>query len=220
MNNQPFKFSITDAVRYAWTMFKGNPWLYAGLAFLAVVFNLNQNMFEHHIVVDILLIFCAVVWGYVWLSVGLATIDQKREVLTFKTLRTHLPSFRQLFTFIITSIVSGILTLVGFILLIIPGFYVAVRLWFTNMTLVDKKEGIEASIRYSWDLVKGGVFWTVFLTMITCGVLMLVGVILFGVGVLVTYPLTLLIMAKLYRDLEAHHKASTSIVEQPAELTS
>jgi uncharacterized membrane protein len=54
-------------------------------------------------------------------------------------------------------------------------------------------------------MTKGHVFWTTVLVALVSGVLYIVGIIFFGIGILVTYPLAMILMAKYYRALTLHH---------------
>jgi membrane-anchored glycerophosphoryl diester phosphodiesterase (GDPDase) len=121
-------------------------------------------------------------------------------------------------------LLGGIIIIGGFILLIIPGIYIAIRLSLANLSFIDKNEGIKKALRSSWDMIKGGTFWTAVLVMITSVFLYMIGIVLFGIGILVTYPLAMILMAKFYRALTVAHgqhsvvAETTTTVVQPAEI--
>lgn len=214
-----FIFSIREALKHSWKLFTKRPWYFIALSLVIVILNIVTSEFPRGTTAIILMVFgiiASIVWHYVLLSVSLAAIDEKNDLLTFATLKTHMPTLRQFFCMIGIVILSTILIGLGLILLIIPGIYVMTRLSLSNLSLVDRKGGVVASLRYSWNITKGPVFWTIFLTIIVVILLCIIGMILFGVGILVTYPLAILLMAQLYRTLTMHQ--STVIVEQPIEI--
>ncbi len=112
-------------------------------------------------------------------------------------------------SFAYISLGLKLLAVLGFIILLIPGMYLLVRLMFATIAYVDRQGSIIQSVRYSWHLVRGNVFWTVFLTMIAELALVIAGSLLFVVGLLVAYPLAILLIIQLYRTLSTHHYQKT-----------
>lgn len=60
----------------------------------------------------------------------------------------------KLFTAIVASILFGFAVVIGFILLIIPGIILALRLGFYQQAIVEKNLGILESLKYSWKLTR------------------------------------------------------------------
>lgn len=87
----------------------------------------------------------------------------------------------------------------GFILLIIPAFYVAGRLMFSVYLSVEKNQGARASIKESWDMTKGYA-WQLFWKSFVIGLFMVVGFFALLVGSFVTYPIGFMVMIMLYRE--------------------
>lgn len=111
-----------------------------------------------------------------------------------------------LISFTYISVLLKILIVFGFILLLVPGVYLTTRLVFATTAYVDRQGSVSKSLSYSWRLVKGKIFWTVFLTVIVELVLVFLGSLLFFIGLLVAYPLGILLMAHLYRSLTTQHR--------------
>ena len=103
---------------------------------------------------------------------------------------------------IIAGILVGLIVAGGFILLIIPGIYLAIRLMFYTYYIVDKDAGIIDSIKMSWNLTKGGVI-NLFLLSVLFFIVNILGLIAFGIGLAVTLPLTFLATALLYRKFQS-----------------
>ncbi|HEY0979998.1 MAG TPA: hypothetical protein VGE18_01160 [Candidatus Paceibacterota bacterium] len=215
-----FNFSIRTALKESWAIFRAHPWYFVVLSAVMVLLNIVGNSKDNRPAVLVLMalsVIASIIWSYVWLSVSLAAADAKHELLTFKTLRHHLPSVRNFFMILGVGIMTGIFVLLGLIALIIPGIYIMVRLMFANLAYVDRKGRVMQSLRYSWHLVKGEVFWTVLLTMFISFGIMILGIVLLGVGMLIAYPVAMLLIAKLYRALTFNHEEQAVIV-QPEEL--
>ncbi len=126
--------------------------------------------------------------------------------------------FARLGPILVVSILVGLATLLGLIMLVIPGIYIGVRLAVSIQALVvEDKRGTEA-MRRSWDLV-GGHWWHAALTMLVAGLITgvvnavitapfgagawLVQGIAAAVATTVTLPYGALVGVLLYLDLRA-----------------
>ncbi len=210
-----FSFPIRTALREAWELFLKHPWFYVLMTFVMFALNFIGGK---NIIMMLVTTVLAIVWSYVMLSVALAAIDNKEELLSINALAHHIPKPVVLLKLVAVGLVTGALTLLGFVLLIIPGIYIAVRFSFANLAFVDRKGGIKDAVDYSWNLVEGKFFWKVLLVGVISAVLMIVGFVFFVVGLLVAYPIIMLVQAKLYRALAMHHNQDEQIVVQPEEL--
>ena len=213
-----FTFSIRGALREAWALFKKHVWFFVGLSAVSVVLNFIGAGKRVPLVISLILTVATFVWSIVVMKFSLAAADGKEELFSWKSVTSMFPSWKQFLGVIGVGLLSGLLTLAGLILLIIPGLWVAFRLSVATLAYLDKGEGVRKSLRASWDMTKGHTFWTAVLVCITAGALYIVGFILFGVGILVTYPLAMILMAKFYRALTVHHAGLVPAV-QPAEIS-
>jgi uncharacterized membrane protein len=100
------------------------------------------------------------------------------------------------------SILYGLLVFAGFILLIIPGIYWAVRYHYFPYLIIDRDMGPVEAIKKSGQLTRG-VWWNLFLFWIVIFAINLVGAILCLVGLLFTIPWTFVAVAYVYRYLLA-----------------
>jgi len=218
MTTQPFTFSITDTIRHSWALFKKHAQFFVVLGLVSVILGLTGNSKHIPGLLSLVVGVASYVWTIVWLKASLAVARGDETKLSFGALQQLLPTFTEALLLAGIALLSGILVLAGLILLIIPGFYILIRLSFANLAYLDRKEGVRKSLRYSWSITKGDRFWTTLLAGIVALGLYLVGVLFFGVGVLVTYPLAMLLMAKLYVALSDDHGASQAVAPQPAEI--
>ncbi len=118
-----------------------------------------------------------------------------------------LPRFSDLFSqfsvfwrYVGASILYGLLLFVGFLLLIVPGIYWMITYAFWPYFLVDKKVSIIESFKMSAQATKGHK-WSLLLLYVFIIALNILGLCVFFVGVLVTAPMTALMLAYAYRKL-------------------
>lgn len=95
---------------------------------------------------------------------------------------------------------TNIFVLGGLIYLIF-GIYLAMRLMFVTYYIVDKNAGVVDSIKMSWELTRNAVI-NLFLLSIVFAIVNFIGALLFGIGLAITVPLTFLATALLYRKFQ------------------
>lgn len=211
-----FQFSIRDALKESWQIFTAHPWYFIVLAFVSLILNLVSR--GEHVIIAVLVIIASIIWGYVWVSSSLAAVDGKHDMLQFSMIEKHLPSFTQFWKLIAVGVLSGLIIIAGTILLIIPGLYFMIKLSFANLAFVDRQGKITDALKYSWNITKGSrQFWKTVLVLLTIIGLVILGLIALGVGILIAYPLAMLLIAKLYRALEQQMPAQ-DVVVQPEEI--
>jgi len=96
-------------------------------------------------------------------------------------------------------VLAGLAVLAGFVALILPGIYVAIRLQFIPYAVVEGRTPSEA-LRKSWDITRGRVLRLVGFGLVGT-FLNLFGLLALLVGAVITFPWTLAAQALLYRDL-------------------
>lgn len=211
-------FSIQGALKEAWVLFKKHAWFFLLAALVNFIISFVSNGKRVPVAVAIVGTIASLIWAIVWMKIALAAADGKEEKLSFAAIKEMLPSWQQAVGIIGLAIVIGLVVICGFILLIIPGLYIAFRLGLANFVFVDQNLGIKGSIKHSWHMTKGKIFWTVVLVTLTAALLYILGLIVFGVGILVTYPLGMILMAKFYRALSKHYEAHAGVAVQPIEI--
>jgi uncharacterized membrane protein len=214
-----FTFSIRAALKKSWGLFAQHPYFFMGLALVMAVLSGFSHTRDGYgtptnIALTVLVVIAGAIWSYVWISASLAAVDGHSDLLNLRFVSQHMPSVRQFFTLVGVGVLVGIVVACGFILLIIPGFYFLVRLAFANTAYVDRQQGVRASLKYSWHLVTGKIYWTVLLVLLVEIALFILGTIPFMIGLIITYPLGMLLMTILYRDLTVYHRESS---EAPVE---
>lgn len=111
-----------------------------------------------------------------------------------------------LWKYALANLLAGVLIFVGFLLLVIPGIYLATRLSMVRFAILDG-EGITGSLERSGKLTHG-VKWRILAFLFLIGLINILGALLFLVGLLVTIPVTMIAYAHIYQKLKSHHSKS------------
>jgi hypothetical protein len=128
-------------------------------------------------------------------------------IVAFKLIKQRATTFGDFFRgfnhflpLFLASLVTGLLTLIGFVLFVLPGIYLAVAWIFTMPFIVDRKFDFWDAMESSRRVISRNWFsWFVFLIVLI--LLNLVGFLLLGVGLLVTSPLSSCALAIAYQDI-------------------
>src|SRR3989344_757157 len=98
------------------------------------------------------------------------------------------------------SILYPLVVFAGLILVIIPGIFWAVRFSLSPIILIDMRVGPIKAMRDSWALTRGK-FWKLLGFWIVTAILNVLGFVIFGIGLLVTIPVSTLAAIYVYREL-------------------
>ena len=128
-------------------------------------------------------------------------------IVAFKVLRNRETTFGDFFRgfnnylpLFLVSLVSGVLIGLGFVLLIIPGIYLAVAYTFALPLVLDKKMNFWDAMEFSRKLISKN--WFSFFGFVLVLVLInFAGALLLGLGLLVTIPLSVGAIAAAYADI-------------------
>jgi len=144
-----------------------------------------------------------------WVSAsGILAVNSIVENKKITVKEVFANSWQKVLPFLLLSIILGILTVLGLVLLIVPGVLVMVWFSFAGYEMVLNGSGIKASMSNSKKLVSGR-FWKVFGRIVVFGVFMILvqlvfSLIPYNVGSLITPllgALTLLPYLLLYKEL-------------------
>jgi uncharacterized membrane protein len=113
--------------------------------------------------------------------------------------------YRLFFRFLFASIIRNLVTLFGFILLIIPGIIFSIRLNFFDYLIVDRNSRIIESLKKSWEITKGST-WNLFLLYILLGLINVLGFFALIVGLFWSIPTAMVAEAFVYRKLSSELK--------------
>lgn len=124
-------------------------------------------------------------------------------------------NWRLLLSWIVAGFLFGIMFTVGLVLLIIPGLLVWATLGFYPFFILDKKLGPIEALKKSAEATKG-IRGSVLLLFLACAGIDLLGLMFFGVGILIAAPVTLIATAVVYRKITGQTRTSI----QPTDIIS
>jgi len=190
MDHAPF--SISDSIKKGWELTKANLGfliLYQLILFLITLFlSISSNHFFLHLLL--------------WVVVVLVKIGFFNSALLIT--QSIKPGFDQLYSnwrmflsWVIANFLFGLMVVIGLALLIFPGCYLAARYGFFPFFILDKQIGPIESLKEA-ARASTGIRWPIFLFFLACIGLNILGLLLFGVGFLISEPVTLLAFATIY----------------------
>lgn len=209
------KFSKKEAIVFGWNLFRSNFWFYLGvIATVGIISWLPEYMRSKlpenaHLLKNTYQLFGIIISSIVTLGfirIILNSIDGKR--LEYSDL---FKNYRFIFNYWIAEIIGGLITVAGFFLFIIPGIILAVKFQFIDYFIVDKGQGPIEAVKSSWRITKG-IKWQLFLFGLMIIGINLLGLLALGVGVIISYPVTALAQAYVYRKLTKGKKKKSKII--------
>ncbi len=209
-------FTIGESFKYAWEKLKQN----IGISLLATLlvlatssltntFEFNKNDFIFLLALVVFVLIIRIGYNKIFLEM----FDGNQ--IKFSDIFKQYPIF---WKYVAVSIIFPILVLVGIVLLIIPGIFWAVRFSFSHIILVDTKMGPIESMKESYAITKGS-FWKLLLFWLVVGMINLVGLIVFGLGLLFTIPFTTLATIYVYRNLTKTKAGISEKINPPLATT-
>ena len=108
--------------------------------------------------------------------------------------------YRLFFRYVGAAILFGLMVFFGVLLFIVPGIYLALKYQFFSELIVDKQLGIMESLRKSGEITEGIKWQLLGFSLVLAGVNVL-GALCFGLGLLVTIPVTTVAYFIVYRKL-------------------
>jgi uncharacterized membrane protein len=204
----PGELNVGDAISYGWAAFKATPGplVLITLVFLVVsgVINGLGGAFQDQTVIYLFFQLLSIFVG-ILLYMGMIRV-------ALKVTSGVVPEIGDLFkpehfgSYLGAGLLVGIIVTVGLVFCIIPGIYLGIALGFFGFLILGRGEKAIDSISGSWALTEGN-RGTLFLLGLAVFGINLVGALLCGVGLLVTYPLTIIAMGYAYRVLSGETPA-------------
>lgn len=233
-------FKVGKKIKEAWPLFTNN----LAVFFLIFAFIVVSEVVSKKggFFLSLIFIIISVFISYMIIRFLISIVD-KKQFNPFS--KSSLPTLNQLWNFIKTYILSFVIGMATMLIFIIPaillfspinilansssafpffigtmvlsllvGIYISTRLTFAVFISVDKNQGARKSIKESWNMTKGN-FWDIFLKLLVIGLFSIVGIIGFFIGILVTYPLGMIVIVMLYkhyRDMKEGPKEEVGVV--------
>jgi uncharacterized membrane protein len=202
----PRFFSKSEAILFGWNTLKKNFGFFLGMLAIVVAVNvlggLVMSSFSEEAPKALVIALSVISWildlliGIGVIKIALKFCDQEQA-----TYRDLFSAYRLLLNYLVGSIVYGIMVAIGFVFLIVPGIYLAVKYQFYAYLIIDKGMGPIDAIKRSGVLTEGVkrnlvLFW---LALVGINIL---GMIALGVGLIATIPVSWLANAYVYRRLQ------------------
>ena len=202
--------SVGAAIRYGWDRFKANPWTWIGAVVIAAVIqSLLNTLFGNRSTfrVDT---FGQSLWTISWIIGSIITVVVG-YLINAALVRGALhevdgqrPGLGSFFRFtnvgnvVLASVLVGVLTAVGLILFVIPGLIVAFLSWWTLQFVIDRHDSATDGLRASFRAISSQPGPLLLLALALIGINIL-GAIPFGLGLLITVPVSAIASTYAYR---------------------
>jgi len=200
--------SIEQSIKYGWRTVLDNFWPLAGLTFLLLVLSgLLGYLGEDNAYILFLTYIVQVVVSLIIIRVTL-NVFEKNEV-SFNGLGD---AFNNFWNFLLGFFLYGIIVMIGCMLFIIPGIIWAIKYTFVPFLIVDKKMSISEAFKTS-NKMASGVQWSLFGFWILSVLIQFAGFLCFGIGALLTIPLTWMAIVYIYKNLLKQVSDSEAVKE-------
>lgn len=197
-------FSKKAALTYAWETFKKN-WQFllivivivTAVNFIPTFFQQNSrnNFPVFFLVLRIITWLVQMILSIGLIVISLKFVDSKKPEIS--DLYSH---HKYLLNYFLASLLYGGIVLVGFILLIVPGIIWGIKFQFYQYFIVDKNMGPLEAISASGKVTQGHK-WSLFLLGLIFIGLSILGLIAFGIGIFIVWPVIMIATAYVYRKI-------------------
>ncbi len=189
------KVVIGDALEFGWSAVKAHVGFFIGIFLFCAVLSAIAGS-SHSIVTKVILglLIGGINLGYIKLAVDI--VEEKAP--EFKELFS---CFSLLLKYIIAAILYFVVVSIGLVLFIIPGVIWAVQFGFYPFVIVKERLGPFSALRKSSEITSGVKGRLIVFAIALFGINLL-GLIAFGVGVIITIPLSVIAAAHVFHQLE------------------
>lgn len=197
-------FTVGESIHYGWKTFTKN-WQFLVIAFVIVLVAgmipnwlhdwSRENLPAISFLFSILSWLVQMVTGIGVIVISLKLVDGKKPELA--DIYKH---YNLLLNYFLGSLIYGLVTVAGFILLIVPGIIWGIKYQYTTYLIIDKKMGPIEAFKKSGHLTKGVKIKLFWLGLAFIGITIL-GLLLIGLGLVIAWPVISLAGAYVYRKL-------------------
>lgn len=128
--------------------------------------------------------------GLFWvLLVGMMDVFYRKQMGLATTFNDFFGGFRRFGPVFVTGMIQQLLAVVGILLLVIPGFYIYGALAFAPYMAYKQELAPVDAIRHSYETLKGGNAWMMFLLLFCAAICSALGACACGIGIIFTFPI-------------------------------
>ncbi|ODA68234.1 hypothetical protein A7A08_00051 [Methyloligella halotolerans] len=222
-------FSVGDAIKQGWEIFKSRPWFFIGACIILFIASVVIGLLTEAI--DSVLVGDTVVnpedpsQGTVignLVNFLLSTLVNMGAVAFFLKSYDDLPraSYGDLWhpqsylQYLAVTVLFGLMIGLGLILLIVPGLIALVVFFFAPFLVIDRLMGPIEALKASMEITKGH-RWTLFGLILAIAGINILGALALFVGLFVTIPVTTMAIVYAYRTLSG----GAGMIRAPADAT-
>lgn len=199
------QFSKEQALRFGWDRMKDNLGFFIVYLILLFIlegfFSIFSTMFAEKIP-SLSLLFSlgstlvSIVSALFIVKIGLELYDNVKigsyDFLAFST--------SLFFKFLLGYVLYTVLVIIGFLLLVFPGIYLAIKYQYVQYLIVDKNMDVIEAFKESGRMTDGHK-WNLFLLVLLFLIIVFIGFMALGVGLLIAIPIVMVAQAYVYKKL-------------------
>jgi uncharacterized membrane protein len=194
------ELEVGAVLSHAWELFKKNPWMLIGVLLITfIVSTISSSLFAPRGEGGLLSIVDFFVQILISLSLMSFFLKAYENVEQVKIMDAWNPN--QYLAYLGISLLLGIIMVVGYILLIVPGVIATVMFLAAPYLVVDKKMGPIEALKESKKLTEGKRMQLFYFVLAILGINLL-GTLALGIGLFVSIPVSMLAMVHVYHTLE------------------
>lgn len=197
-------FTVKEALNFGWNTFKKN-WQFLIVVFIIVVIVGMIPSWLHDWARDnmpsVSFVFSIISWVIQMITsigvivISLKIVDGKKPKLN--DIYIHYP---MLLNYFLGSLLYGLVTVVGFFLLIVPGIIWGIKYQYTTYLIIDQGMSPMQAFKKSGTITQGQKMKLFWLGLCYLGITLL-GILTIGIGLVISWPIIALSGAYVYRKL-------------------
>jgi len=204
------KIDIKKAVGYGWDSIKKDFWYFVAIALIYETISafpsfIKNESISSFVAFAVMLLTILMIAGQLKISLEY----YKGNKIAIENILTQTKYFWRI---VGASILIALIVMGGFLLLIVPGIYWALKYQFALNLIVDKDLSISEAMTKSGEITKGVKLRLLWFDIIT-GLVSLLGLIAFGIGILVALPVVWLAEIHVYKQLLAENNSKEETKE-------
>lgn len=195
---------ISDIFHKAWNTLKANIWILVGLFIGYTIINTLISAFSPFpangfsitgMILGLINLVLGLIFGLGYIKNLLQAIDGEEPQFS-----AYGQMSRKIFTYFFAGLIYGLIVCIGLAFLIVPGIYLAIRLQFFFISIVEENTGVVESLKRSWEITQGASMQLFLLMLVSLGIV-IAGFLLFLIGIFIAIPLISLMYCYAFRKL-------------------